>query len=66
MGGGGLRRAPDKALPAIAPKRIVPPIKVLVVAVSPSISQTQTGPSTTSASDKSVSSAAGTVREPIV
>ena len=44
----------------------VPPISVRKEASSPKNSQTQKGPSNTSAKDSKVSSAAGTTREPSV
>ena len=59
MIGGGLFRLPDTALPAIAATSTPPAISVLRVAVSPRKSQTQSGPSRTSARDRRASSAAG-------
>lgn len=65
-GGGGRRREPDSAFPAIAPNNTVSPIRVFVVTVSPRKIQTHRGASTTSASDSRTSSAAGRLREPRV
>jgi hypothetical protein len=64
--GGGLRRLPDSAFPAIAASKTRPPISVLRLAVSPRKSQTQSGPSRTSANESSASSAAGRLRDPSV
>ena len=64
--GGGFRRLPDSALPAIAASRTAPQIRVLTDAVSSKINQTQSGPSSTSAKDSRASSAAGRLREPNV
>jgi 3'-phosphoadenosine 5'-phosphosulfate (PAPS) 3'-phosphatase len=63
---GGLRRLPKTALPAIAISRTAPPTSVLRLAVSLSKSQTQSGPSRTSASESKASSAAGRLRDPRV
>ena len=56
----------EKAVPANADKIIVPPIKVKLSGISFRNIQTHIGASITSESDKSVSSAAGIVFDPIV
>ena len=54
------------AFPIMATKSSAPPIRVYAEASSPKNSQTQNGPSKTSARDSNVNSAAGSVREPNV
>ncbi len=57
--GGSFRRLPEIALPAIANSSTVPPISVLMLAVSPRNNQTQPGPSSTSVNESKANSAAG-------
>lgn len=64
--GGGFQRLPETAFVIIANNKMLPPIRVLLEASSPRKSQTQTGPSTTSAKDNKVKSAADKALEPIV
>ena len=64
--GGGRRRRPVSALPAMAAIRIAPPISVHGPASSPRASQTQIGPKTTSLIARRASSAAGTALDPKV
>jgi len=64
--GGGFLLLPERALPAIAASKTVPPISVFRLAVSPRNNQTHIGPNRTSARDNKASSAAGRLREPNV
>ena len=63
---GGFLLAPDSAFPAIASRSIAPPMSVFPDAVSFKKKKTQRGPKMTSARDRSVSSTAGKVLDPIV